>query len=253
MEDSKDTIIICDDHDFRGRSVAMVIKNSSICATCLYIDTSSTSPQAELRELAKGRSGVILAVIVLGSAPIDDPQSVAAVANLRAVIPSARIALLCDDTSAAAVEFAVAHGLDGIVPTYLLERVATAALRFILAGGFYFPHTKLCNRSGQPTASYRELPSDIDAIEVPVSDSYPAATATAREPKAVPGLTQRQSDVLESLCRGCSNKVIARELDISEATVKIHVRQLLRKFDASSRTQIVVRAAGLSPETVPAQ
>lgn len=57
-----------------------------------------------------------------------------------------------------------------------------------------------------------------------------------------PSLTPRQREVLERLSEGKSNKLIARDLDMTEATVKVHVRQIMRKFGASNRTQAALIA-----------
>jgi DNA-binding NarL/FixJ family response regulator len=56
------------------------------------------------------------------------------------------------------------------------------------------------------------------------------------------GLTVRQQEVLEGLRRGESNKQIAKRLDIGEATVKIHIRQIMRKLGARNRTQAALSA-----------
>jgi two-component system nitrate/nitrite response regulator NarL len=62
-------------------------------------------------------------------------------------------------------------------------------------------------------------------------------------------LTPREREILLCLARGISNKEIARELDLSESTVKIHVQNILRKLNLSSRVQAAVYAveAGLTP------
>jgi DNA-binding NarL/FixJ family response regulator len=56
-------------------------------------------------------------------------------------------------------------------------------------------------------------------------------------------LTERELDVLALLSAGCSNKVIARDLDIAVGTVKAHVKGIMGKLAASSRTQAVTVAA----------
>ncbi|MDD4519875.1 MAG: response regulator transcription factor [Alphaproteobacteria bacterium] len=58
-------------------------------------------------------------------------------------------------------------------------------------------------------------------------------------------LTPRQIEVLQKLGKGKSNKQIAHELSISEATVKLHINALLRQLKTTNRTQIVVKAQSL--------
>ena len=52
-------------------------------------------------------------------------------------------------------------------------------------------------------------------------------------------LTPRQTDVLGHLARGQPNRTIARDLGMSESTVKVHVRNIMRKLKASNRTEVV--------------
>ncbi|MGX7002021.1 response regulator [Caballeronia sp. KNU42] len=67
-----------------------------------------------------------------------------------------------------------------------------------------------------------------------------AAPPRSLEPS--PELTPRERDIVRILARGASNKDIARELDLAESTVKIHVRNVLRKLNLSSRVQIAIHA-----------
>jgi nitrate/nitrite response regulator in two-component regulatory system with narX, regulates anaerobic respiration and fermentation (luxR/uhpA familiy) len=61
-------------------------------------------------------------------------------------------------------------------------------------------------------------------------------------------LTAREREIMQCLARGESNKEIARRLDVAESTVKIHVQNILKKLNLSSRVQIAVYAVenGLS-------
>jgi two-component system nitrate/nitrite response regulator NarL len=67
----------------------------------------------------------------------------------------------------------------------------------------------------------------------------------ARESSA---LTPRERDIVRIVARGASNKDIARELDLAESTVKIHVRNVLRKLNLTSRVQIAIHALARDTE-----
>ena len=86
--------------------------------------------------------------------------------------------------------------------------------------------------------------------------SQPGATVTPPEPSSIQSgttpervhLTAREREIMQCLARGESNKEIARRLDVAESTVKIHVQNILKKLNLSSRVQIAVYAVenGLS-------
>jgi two-component system, NarL family, nitrate/nitrite response regulator NarL len=56
------------------------------------------------------------------------------------------------------------------------------------------------------------------------------------------GLSPREQEILQALVTGASNKLIAIKLGITEATVKVHLKTLLRKIDVSNRTQAAIWA-----------
>jgi two-component system nitrate/nitrite response regulator NarL len=64
----------------------------------------------------------------------------------------------------------------------------------------------------------------------------------ARDTRESSALTPRERDIVRIVARGASNKDIARELDLAESTVKIHVRNVLRKLNLTSRVQIAIHA-----------
>ena len=87
----------------------------------------------------------------------------------------------------------------------------------------------------------------IDAINSALRGHIPAPAATAtggNNAKLQPlkGMTPRQCEVLDLLCRGMSNKVIARQLALSENTVRVHVQAILEFLQVSSRTEAAFAA-----------
>jgi len=105
-------------------------------------------------------------------------------------------------------------GVAGFIPKSDTTRVMLQAVQLVLAGGTYVPPRLMAGPDATPGAA-----------------SGPIAT-----------LSPRQRDVLRLLAEGKPNKLIARELDISEATVKVHLLALFRALGARNRTEAVVIA-----------
>lgn len=86
------------------------------------------------------------------------------------------------------------------------------------------------------------LVSTIRAVHAGKSCIPPAIAQKLAERMATEQLTHRELDVLEQIVRGKSNKEIGTELDISEATVKTHINNLLGKLGVTDRTQAATAA-----------
>lgn len=129
---------------------------------------------------------------------------------LRSRAPSTPIVVVSSVDDATTVRQAVACGAAGFIPKSSSKDLIAEALAVVFAGGVFLP------------------PGMQDDAE-PEPPSRPADA-----------LTQRQLAVLDLLSRGLSNKLIARDLDISDMTVKAHVTAILRKLGVTSRTQAVV-------------
>jgi DNA-binding NarL/FixJ family response regulator len=96
--------------------------------------------------------------------------------------------------------------------------------------------------SGVPLVTLSDRDDSAEPVEVfrVGSDEQPLSS---RRPQARSILTSRQGDVANLLSQGLSNKLIARQLAITEATVKVHIRQIMRKLGASNRTQAALLTA----------
>lgn len=129
----------------------------------------------------------------------------------------ASVALISGDATREVAEAAVTAGAAGFLPKTMGAKSLVNAIRFMAAGETFIPPGFL--------------------TEEPATNAHPLAKA----------LSPREKDVLSGLCRGLSNKEIARELDVQEVTVKLHVKTLCRKLDARNRTQaaMIAKDAGL--------
>ena len=58
----------------------------------------------------------------------------------------------------------------------------------------------------------------------------------------ISGITEREGEIIEHISEGCSNKEVARRLNISEYTVKAHLNRIFRKFNVSSRSKLIAFA-----------
>lgn len=122
------------------------------------------------------------------------------------------VAILSGTASPQVAQDALSAGAAGFIPKTLGSKSMASAINFMVAGETFLPFEFMQSR-----------------------------TAT------VGNLTERESEVLRGLCQGKSNKEIARDLDLQEVTIKLHVKTLCRKLDARNRTQaaMIARDRGL--------
>lgn len=142
---------------------------------------------------------------------------VAWIAGLRQRHPAVPLVVLSGDEDPALVHSLIGQGIAGYIPKSDSSAVILEAVRLVLAGGTYAP-LRLMACSGSTT---------------------PLATAPTATPK---GLTERQFAVVRLLARGLPNKLIARELDVSESTIKVHLLAIFRALEVRNRTEAVVAA-----------
>jgi DNA-binding NarL/FixJ family response regulator len=178
-----------------------------------------------------------LLIMSVGRQPITEPEIGGVLRSLESLVSAVPLVFLSDRDESADVIEAFQVGASGFLPTSMDPAVALRALTFILHGGTFFPAVALLARSQDPGSEryirpLKRLGSD-------------------QAENGENGLTNRQRDVANLLRQGLSNKLIARQLDTTEATVKMHVRQVMRKLGASNRTQAALLALRIRAVTTP--
>lgn len=122
---------------------------------------------------------------------------------LRKRFPAAPIVVISADEHPAQVRTAIGRGAAGYIPKSANGQVIGAALQIVMNGGTYVPALALASNATQPISE----------------------------------LTARQLQILASLTKGYSNKRIANELGVAEATVRAHVTQILKTLGVGNRTE----------------
>ncbi len=168
--------------------------------------------------------------------------------ELHAYYPLLPVVMLSAECDADTVRRAIDTGASGFLSKSSLSQVLVSALNLVMAGGVYIPPEILRSQPARPAPFMGQASSAVSTgpSDSVASSSLPASNVANRESSyAELGLTERQNDVLLRLLEGKSNKQICRELDLAEATVKVHVRAILRVLRVNSRTEAMVAAARL--------
>jgi DNA-binding NarL/FixJ family response regulator len=137
--------------------------------------------------------------------------------RLRRQFPAVALIVASGQEDPPTIRTVLGAGANGFFPKSAAPELLLQAIRLVQAGGVYVPPSVLADfRDGAP----------------------PAKPDTA-------GLTPRQLAVLQRLLQGLPNKLIGRELGLTEGTVKIHIAAILRALRVRNRTEAVVRAREL--------
>jgi len=182
----------------------------------------------------------------VGGVSVDDHKHLKRIRSLLRARPAdVPLVVFSDNNDRKEVLSALNAGAHGFLYAGTDVHLAQQALYFILEGGFYFP-TKV--RQGRRTPTLHDVSGASSEL---IADQEPAINAGSPPPVAAwtsMDLTARQKAVLERLSRGDSNKAIARRLGIREGTVKVHVRQIMRKLGVANRTQVALACLEGSPD-----
>lgn len=132
--------------------------------------------------------------------------------------PEARVIVVSDFEESTEIVGALERGARGFIAMSSNLDVAMAAIRLVAAGGTFVPASGLMSsRSPGPSAI-----AEMDAGSRRASNHF----------------TPKQLEVIDRLRQGEPNKIIAYKLNMGECTVKVHVRNIMRKIKARNRTEI---------------
>lgn len=196
-------ILIADDHDLIRDALVMFLQDEDGFET----ETASDLDGA-LSMLAAGPAFRV----VLLDYDMPGMQGLAGLERALAAANGAAVALISGGASREIAERALEIGAAGFLPKTLSGKSLVNAVRFLAMGEKYAPIDFMTAKAEPPT--------------------HPL----------IGKLTGRETQVLQGLTEGKSNKEIARDLDLTEPTIKLHMKTLYRKIGASNRTQAAMIA-----------
>jgi two-component system, NarL family, nitrate/nitrite response regulator NarL len=202
-------LLIVDDHPIVREGLAAVLAQAGPDTTVLQ-----ASGGAQGLELASEHADLDAVFLDLSMPQMDGMAAIQQFGRRRPDLP---VIVLSSSEDAADVRRALAAGALGYVPKSAPPRTLLSALQLVLAGDVYVPPLLL-------------------------GDAPASAEAASGLPGVGARLTERQVDVLRLVCRGDSNKEIARKLALSDKTVKAHVTAIFRALNVVNRTQAATAA-----------
>lgn len=229
-------ILIADDHELFRDGLRLVLGE---LGPDVVVEHASSYDEA-LAVVARSRDGgvpfnVVLLDLVMPGMPWTD-----GLAAMNLAAPDSAVVILSASDDRRLVLETVRRGAKGFIPKTSSSRLMLSALRLVLSGGVYLPPAVLDDGAGGQAAEAADPMAHLDGH----ASAAGAAGAAALDAVDVP-LTPRQREVLALLGQGKSNKEIARILDLSEGTVKLHVTAILKALNVNNRTGAVVAASRL--------
>jgi DNA-binding NarL/FixJ family response regulator len=160
-------------------------------------------------------------IVIAGSTPVAAALNTPLVMEAKIAPVGARVVVMSEVEASTEAAAALRGGAHGFIPLTLEAPVVFQALSYILDGGVYYPPTMLLrNEPGAgPDVSRR---SSLDKMR---------------------NFTSLEWLILEKLSQAKSNKAIAADLNICEATIKMHIRRIMQKLGVANRTQIALYCA----------
>jgi DNA-binding NarL/FixJ family response regulator len=219
--------------DLESAPTLVIIDSRALSRECLAASIQAAARQAVLTfasvkewlDVAETQPSVSLVLLCAGGRKLGDQTVERELAALSGAAHPRPVILLSDVDEISEILAALEGGAQGYIPTSVTLNLAIEAMRLVRAGGIFVPAASLMawKKAGGVSA------------------------APSRDPLAEV-FTTRQAAVLKALREGKANKVIAYELKMRESTVKVHVRNIMKKLKARNRTEAAFKTSSLLRE-----
>lgn len=178
---------------------------------------------AEWEAQRNGRQPVSAILFNIGGRKITEPAAAEELSKMTATYQGTPVIVLSDNDELPQILKALECGARGYIPSSVNIGVCIEAIGLALAGGVFVPASSVL-------AMHKFLESGMETVR-PMAGMF----------------TLRQAEVVEALRRGKANKIIAYELNLRESTVKVHIRNIMKKLKATNRTEVAFKINDLFP------
>jgi DNA-binding NarL/FixJ family response regulator len=214
-------------------------------ATCLRIaDPGFTVLQySSVHEVdsAEG-AGCVALVLSFLSANREIPDIAVDVRGAQDQLPTVPVVVIAEGDELTFVREVIGSGVQGYIPTNFDFAMFKEAIQFVAAGGTFVPASVLLRRENGQMSDVEEADN---VIKPRSNEIIHQSSNEIQERRVAASFTPRELTVISRLRHGKSNKLIARELTITEGTVKLYVRRIMKKLEVENRTQAALVAANM--------
>jgi DNA-binding NarL/FixJ family response regulator len=189
-------------------------------------------------DLLPGHSQLERPLFLIAHTGDDFESAIEQIEAIRSRDPAARIAIVADRYRLAELVSALRAGANGYFVDVMTCDVFVKSIELVMLGETIYPPAFLSFVIDPDTSSIDEAAPRDEREKAPAIATEDTFVAT--ENTIAPQLSPREKSILRCLVEGDSNKCIARKIDIAEATVKVHVKAILRKIRVQNRTQAAV-------------
>jgi DNA-binding NarL/FixJ family response regulator len=214
-------ILLADDHALIRAGL-----RSELATLASTVDFIEAWDAASLRQMFEQNRDLDLALVDLTMPGMLGARSIAA---LRADFPIVPLIVVSGVDAASEVQAVLRAGAAGYIPKSGVAQVMLQAIKLVLAGGQYLP----------PQLMHMLDDAAHDRTD---ANSVASAESNGAEASRLDLLSPRQREVFALLAKGLSNKLIARQLDITEGTVKSHVATIFDVLHVHNRVSAVAEA-----------
>ena len=236
--------IIVESRSLIREALKSLMANNSYRVVCDIGSTAEFSAASGLADLPK--------LVILGAQTADNALSEAA--SARKLWPDSKIILLYEYVSPADFPKLLMSQIDGCVPLFVspdtlistLDLIMARVVRVVIVNHAKCPVIQPSQPEGSNQSEIKIDKRRLDSAEhADVSVSIGALVQrpmNAPPPRNHPGVSKLEPQILDGLIKGHANKVIAHTCNVTEATVKGHMKSILRKIRVHNRTQAAIWA-----------